>query len=75
MFKNTKKNMLKKGLIIGAFSLSVPFLAISKIIMSILRDRNYIQNNIEIPKNLDQIIDLDNWARKKTFSIINKFYA
>ncbi len=53
----------------------IPFLAISKIIMSILRDRNYIQNNIEIPKNLDQIIDLDNWARKKTFSIINKFYA
>ena len=29
MFKNTKKNMLKKGVIIGAFSLSVPFLTIS----------------------------------------------
>jgi 1-deoxy-D-xylulose-5-phosphate reductoisomerase len=53
----------------------IPFLAISKIIMSILRDRNYTQNAIVIPKNLNQIIELDNWARKKTFSIINKFYG
>ena len=53
----------------------IPFLAITKIIMSILRDRNYRQNAIVIPKNLDQIIKLDYWARKKTFSIIQKLYA
>ena len=45
----------------------IPFLAITKIIMSILRDRNYRQNAIVIPKNLDQIIKLDYWARKKLF--------
>ena len=53
----------------------IPFLAITKIIMSILRDRNYRQNAIVIPKNLNQIIELDNWARNKTFSIIRKLYA
>ncbi len=53
----------------------IPFLAITKIIMSILRDRNYRQNAIVIPKNLNQIIKLDYWARKKTFSIIQKLYA
>ena len=53
----------------------IPFLAITKIIMSILRDRNYRQNAIVIPKNLNQIIELDYWARNKTFSIIRKLYA
>ena len=41
--------------------------------MSILRDRNYRQNAIVIPKNLNQIIELDYWARNKTFLLYENF--
>ncbi len=52
----------------------IPFLGISKIIMSVLKDRNYKKNAIKICKNLNQIIGLDRWAKNVTFSKIQKFY-
>lgn len=53
----------------------IPFLGISKIIMSVLRDRNYKKNAIIIPKNLNQITKLDKWAKQITFSKIDKLYG
>ena len=44
----------------------IPFLAIFKIIMSILRDRNYKKYAIRNPKNINQINDIDLWAKRKT---------
>ena len=53
----------------------IPFLAIPKIIMNVLKDRNYKKNAIKRLKNLDQIYKIDQWARKLTISKIQKFYA
>ncbi len=53
----------------------IPFLGIYKIIMSILRDRNYKKNAIKSCKNINQITKLDNWARKITFKKIKSIYA
>ena len=53
----------------------IPFLAITKIIMSVLNDRNYKKNAIKRAKNYNQIIKLDKWAKDNTFSKIKKFYA
>ena len=53
----------------------IPFLGISKIIMSVLRDRNYKKNAIIIPKNLNQVTKLDKWAKQITFSKIDKLYG
>ena len=49
----------------------IPFLSISKIIMNILNDRNYIKYAIKKPKNIFQIKQIDTWARKLT---INKLH-
>ncbi len=40
------------------------FLRINKIIMSVLKDRNYKKYAIRKPKNIDQIIKIDKWARE-----------
>jgi 1-deoxy-D-xylulose-5-phosphate reductoisomerase len=50
----------------------IPFLAISKIIMSVLNDRNYKKYAIKMPLNLNQITKIDMWARKKTLEKIRK---
>ena len=42
----------------------IPFLAISKTIMNILNDRNYKKYAIRKPKNIKEIIEIDDWARK-----------
>ena len=42
--------------------------------MSILRDRNYKKYAIRNPKNINQIIDIDLWAKRKTIEkIIAKY--
>ena len=48
----------------------IDFLSISKTIMSILNDRNYKKYAIRKPKNIEDIIDIDQWARNK---ILRKF--
>ena len=50
----------------------IPFLAIYKIIMTILKDRNYKKYAIRKPKKISQINYIDNWARIKTLEIIKK---
>ena len=45
----------------------IPFLSISKTIMTVLNDRNYKKYAIRKPKNINQIqIKIDNWARETT---------
>ncbi len=44
----------------------IPFLSIFKIIKTILNDRNYKKYAIKNPKNINQIYNIDNWARNKT---------
>ena len=34
--------------------------------MTILKDRNFKKYAIKKPKNIDQIYNIDNWARNKT---------
>ena len=42
----------------------LPFLGISKTIMKIQNDRNYKKYAIRKPKNIRDIIDINNWAKK-----------
>jgi len=49
----------------------IPFLSIFKIIMTILNDRNYKKYAIRNPKNIDQINEIDSWARNKTMEKIS----
>ena len=42
---------------------NISFLSISKFIMNILKDRNYIKYAIRKPKNIKEISTIDNWAR------------
>jgi 1-deoxy-D-xylulose-5-phosphate reductoisomerase len=48
----------------------IPFLSIFKIILRILKISNYKKYAIKDPKNIDQIILIDNWARKETLKLI-----
>ena len=48
----------------------IPFSSISKIIMSILNDRNYKKYAIRKPKNIDQINFIDLWAKHTTLKKI-----
>ena len=48
----------------------IPFLSISKIIMTIMNDRNYKKYAIKSLKILNQIYLIDSWARKTTIKKI-----
>ncbi len=50
----------------------IPFLSISKIIMAILNDRNYLKYAIREPKNISQINTIANWASELTMKKIKK---
>ncbi len=50
----------------------IPFLGISKTIMRILGDRNYKKYAIRKPKNINQIVEIDIWARNKTLKILDQ---
>ena len=50
---------------------NIPFLSISKIIMSIMNDRNYKKYAIKRPININQIKSIDRWAREITFKKLN----
>ena len=52
----------------------IPFLAIPKIIMTILNDRNYRKYAIKKPLNINQINKIDFWAKKRTKEIIKINY-
>ncbi len=42
----------------------IPFLRINKIIMGILKDRYYKKYAIKRPKNISQILEINDWAKK-----------
>ena len=52
-------------------SKNLPFLAINKIILAILKDRNYKNYAIRKPNNLKQINIVDKWARNITLKKLN----
>ena len=49
----------------------IHFLSINKIIMTILNNRNYKKYAIRKPKNINQIKEIDEWARRLTLEKIN----
>ena len=49
------------------------FLSITKIIMSIMNDRNYRKYAVIKPKNIKQINEIDNWARKTVLKKIQNY--
>ena len=53
----------------------VPFLAIPIIIDKILRDRNYKKYAIRKPKDLEQINEINLWAKTKTLEKIQSIYG
>ena len=50
----------------------VSFLTINKSIFRIMRDRNYIKYAVKDPKSLNDILNIDLWARNKTFKMLSK---
>ncbi len=48
----------------------IPFLTIFKIIQTIMNDRNYKKYAIRRAKNINQIHEIDHWAREKTLKKI-----
>jgi 1-deoxy-D-xylulose-5-phosphate reductoisomerase len=50
----------------------IPFLGISKTIMKIMNDINYKKYAIKRPKNINEIIKIDNWARESIFKKLKK---
>ena len=48
----------------------IAFYDIFKYIMSVLKDKNYKKYAIRRPKNINQILTINNWARKTTLSKI-----
>ncbi len=49
---------------------NIPFLKIYKTIMTILNDRNYRKYAIRKPKNINQILTINNWAKLTTLNKI-----
>ena len=54
---------------------NIPFLGISKIIMDIMRDKNYRKYAIRSPLNLKKIFLIDKWTKNRILKIIETKYA
>ena len=50
----------------------LPFNSFYRYISYVLNDRNYKKYAIRIPKNINQIYKIDEWARKTTLDKIGK---
>ena len=51
----------------------IPFLSIFKVIMAILEDRNFKKYAIKKPKNINQIHQIDMWARIESLKKIKRY--
>ena len=51
---------------------NIEFLSIYRTIKTILNDRNYIKYAIRKPHNINQITEIDQWARKLTLKKLKK---
>ena len=58
-------NAANEVLVYKFLNKKIPFLAISRLISSILNDRNYKKYAIKVPRNLNQINLIDSWAKTK----------
>ena len=45
-------------------------MSIYKLILSVLRDRNYKKYAIKEPKNINQILLIDKWSRDTTYKLL-----
>ena len=52
-------------------SKKIGFFDIFKFIMSVLKDKNYTKYAIRKPKSINQILTINNWAKKTTLEKIN----
>ncbi len=52
----------------------IPFTGISRVLLTILNNRNYRKYAIRNPLNINQINQIDHWARNKTMQIIKSLY-
>ena len=52
----------------------IPFTGISRVLLTILNNRNYKKYAIRKPLNINQINQIDHWARNKTRQIIKSLY-
>lgn len=52
---------------------NIPFTGIFKIILTILKDKNYRKYAIRNPKNINQIILIDKWSRQLTMKKVESF--
>lgn len=49
----------------------IGFLTISKVIKKVLKHRNYQKYAIKSPKTINQILEIDEWAKSATLSVLN----
>ena len=63
-------NAVNEVLVDNFLQKKIPFLTIFKIIQTIMNDRNYKKYAIRRSKNINQIHEIDHWAREKTLKKI-----
>ena len=52
----------------------IPYEGIAKVVLSVLKDRNYKKNAVLKPLKINHVFKISNWAKKLTLSKIEKFY-
>ena len=66
-------NACNEVLVDHFLSKNIPFLAISEVIIDVLNDRNYRQIAVKKPKNIKQILKINNWAKTLTKNKLSKY--
>ena len=57
------------------FKKKISFKGIMKLLLSVLKDKNFKKYAIQIPQNINIINNIDRWSRETTLGIIKKKYA
>ena len=65
-------NAVNEILVDQFLSKKIPFISFYKYILKVLNDRNYKEYAIKEPKNINQILQIDQWARNLTLKNILK---
>ena len=50
----------------------IPFLSMYKLVLIVLKDRNYKKYAIKKPRNINQIFEISEWTKKVLMKKINK---
>ena len=50
----------------------ISFISFSRRLFKLLEDRNYSKYAIKVPKNVNQVLLIDQWSRKTTYEKIKK---